>query len=127
MGATPFFIRTDGMIIHLAVENYIPNLLLDEKRCKPRKPTGSMIFCSVAPSSSRLPSRIRLAMLQLAHGPNPKNNKTSCEKLVAPSDEESADVEEVNGISSGEEGQSVSDDECVDHLPPATNKSFAGR
>ena len=51
-GQSPFFIRPDGMIIHLVVEHYIPYLVPGEKRCKPQRPTGSMTFCSATPAPS---------------------------------------------------------------------------
>ena len=40
----PYFIRPDGMIIRLMVENYIPYLVPNARQCKPRKPSGTRIF-----------------------------------------------------------------------------------
>jgi hypothetical protein len=48
----PYFIRPDGMIIRLMVENYIPYLVPNARHCKPRKPSGTRIFCS--PSTSTI-------------------------------------------------------------------------
>ena len=42
----PYFIRPDGMIIHLKIVNYIPYLVPNAHHCKPRKPSGTRVFCS---------------------------------------------------------------------------------
>ena len=42
----PYFVRLDGMIIHLAIENYIPYLVPNSAHCKPRKPSCNRMFCS---------------------------------------------------------------------------------
>ena len=49
-------------------------------------------------------------------------SQNHCAKLVAPSGDESVDVEDVNDALSGGGGQSVSDVERFDHMPPATRK-----
>ena len=53
-----------------------------------------------------------------------KVNTSHCDRPVAPSDVESVDVEEVENAPSGGAELSVSDDERVEHLPPATRKSL---
>jgi hypothetical protein len=39
------------MIIRLLVENYIPYLIPNARQCKPRKPSGTRIFCSTSTST----------------------------------------------------------------------------
>ena len=112
------------MIIRLVVEYYIPNLLPNEKRCKPRKPTGSMTLRSASHSSSSAIKSDTSGDVAVGTRSNTKLNKNRCDKLAAPSDAESARVKEGNEVPSGGEAQSASDDECVDQLPPATKKSL---
>ena len=81
-----------------------------------------MTFCSASPSTFSTSQHDTSGDVAVSTRSNTKINKHRCDKLAAPSDEESADVE-VNDISSGEEGMPASDDERVDHLPPATKKS----
>jgi hypothetical protein len=47
----PYFIRPDGMIIRLMVENYMSYLVPNARHCKPRKPSGTRIFCSTSTST----------------------------------------------------------------------------
>ena len=49
---SPYAIRPDGMIIHLAIENYIPYLVPSSAHCTPRKPSGTRMFCSPPISTS---------------------------------------------------------------------------
>ena len=58
---------------------------------------------------------------------NKVNKNGCCAKLVAPSDDQSVDVEEVNDVPSGEEEQSASDDVCVDHFATGYQEIFSGR
>ncbi|MFM7988091.1 MAG: hypothetical protein ACKPKO_53135, partial [Candidatus Fonsibacter sp.] len=43
-GKNPYFIRPDGMIIHLFVRGYIPYLNPGTKECQPQKPVGNCSF-----------------------------------------------------------------------------------
>ena len=109
------------------MEVVIPHLLPGENRCKARKPTGSMTFCSVAPATSSVTVSDTSGDVAVSARSKTQLNKNRCDKFSAPSDDESADVEEVNAVLSGWEEQSVAGDECVGHSPPVIKKSFAGR
>ena len=74
-GQNPFFIRPDGMIVHMTVDNGIPYLVPNSDRCKPCKPTGSMSFSCAAPVISRETSKSgEPGVVARARRPNTKNS-----------------------------------------------------
>ena len=73
-GQNPYFIRSDGMIVHFTVENYIPYLAPKSNHCKPCKPTGSMPFRCANPVISRSDSKSgEPGVVAHAHRPKAKH------------------------------------------------------
>ena len=48
----PYFIRPDGVVIRLTVEDYIPYLVPNSSHCKLSKPSGTRVFCTHSASVS---------------------------------------------------------------------------
>ena len=83
-----------------------------------------MTFCSASLSSFSTDQLGTSGDVAVSARSKTKTNKHRCGKFASPSDEEAVDVEAVNEVASGEEGQSVADDESVDYLQPATKRSL---
>ena len=86
-GQNPYFIRPDGMIVHLTVENCIPYLVPKSNHCKPHKPTGSMPFKCATPVISRNDLKSgEPGVAAHAHWPKAKTHTKKCrvERFVVP-------------------------------------------
>ena len=109
-GQDPFFIRPDGMLVHLTVENYIPYLAPKSSHCKHCKATGSMSFKCATPVVFRDESESgEPGVAAHAHRPKAKTHTKKCcvEQFAVPSDTESdIDVPELVGSYEDESGQS---------------------
>ena len=104
-GQNPYFIRPDGMSVHLAVENYMPYLFPTNNHCKPCKPTGSMSFRCATPVISPSDSKSgEPGVAAHAHRPESKTQTKKCrvERCAVPSDTES-DAEVPDLVESSED------------------------
>ena len=127
-GQDPFFIRPDGMLVHLTSENYIPYLAPKSSHCKHCKATGSMSFKCATPVVFREESKSgEPGVAAHAHRPKAKTHTKKCcvEQFAVPSDTESdIDVPELVGSSEDESGQSSLGDKSLDRMSRAARRSL---
>ena len=126
-GHNPFFIRPDGMIVHLTVENYIPYPIPGSSHCKPKKSTESMTFCRAYQVISREKQKSgNPGVVAGAVRPKPKSKVKKCqdEHCVAPSDSD-AEAEMLSGPELVKDNeQPSSGDEKLDRVSRAARESL---
>ena len=127
-GQNPYFIRIDGRIVHLTVDNCIPYLVPNSNRCKPCKPTGPMPFRCATPVISRRNSKSGgPGVAAHAHRPKARTNTKKCrvERFAVPSDTESGtDVPDLVESAEDASGQSSSGDESIDRMSRSARRSL---
>ena len=132
----PYFIRPDGMIIHLKVVNYIPYLVPNARHCKPRKPSGTRVFCSPSTDISRSAQSGVPDRHVDRSWPTTKVNKSHKPIVATPSDSEFTEDDNISRLDDVEaysldpsgldDDQSSSGDEAEDRGIHSTELSLRG-
>ena len=120
---SPYFIRLDGMIIHLTIENYIPYLVPNSAHCRPQKPSGTRSFCSPYVNTSTKVQPGAPGRAGKGNRSTSKIDKNRKPKVATPSDHESVGEEQVDH-DEYDTDQSSSDAEHADGLTLVARRSL---